>query len=75
MLKKLFCKHRWQPYAKRESSYFCDFVSYSDVGKWTDVIYKCSKCKRTKVRTFAPYHEERLWENLTEAEKILYKCS
>lgn len=73
MLKKLFCRHDWEPIEKRESAYHCDFVSYSDIGRWTDVLYKCNKCGKRKIRTFAPYTEERKWKDLTEGEKKVYR--
>ena len=64
-LKQLFCKHEYKKIAKRKSNYCSDYVMFSDLGDYEDVLYACKKCKKTKIEIINKhfYHE---WEKVDQ---------
>ncbi len=60
---KLFCKHTYKRIAKRKSSYCSDYVTFSDLGDYEDILYECIKCGKKKTKTFNKYlHHD--WEKI-----------
>ena len=62
-IKQLFCKHNYKKNAKRKSNYCSDYVMFSDLGDYEDILYKCEKCGKEKIKMINKhfYHE---WEKI-----------
>lgn len=62
-IKRLFCKHNYKKIAKRKSNYCSDYVMFSDLGDYEDILYKCEKCGKEKIKTINKHfcHE---WEKI-----------
>ncbi len=60
-IKQLFCNHNYKKIASRKSNYVSDYVTFSDYGDYKDILYKCQKCGKEKIKTINIrfYHE---WE-------------
>ena len=48
-LKQIFCKHNYEKIAHRPSIYTSDYIMFSDLGYYNDVLYECTKCKKRKM--------------------------
>lgn len=49
-IKRLFCKHEYQKVGVRKSNYCSDYVLFSDLGDYEDILYKCKKCDKKKIK-------------------------
>lgn len=48
-IKSLFCKHDYKLKAKRKSMTYCtDYLYFSDVGMYDELLYVCNKCGKNK---------------------------
>ena len=62
-LKQLFCEHEYKKIAKRKSNYCSDYIMFGDLGVYEDILYKCQKCGKQKIKTINKYsHHE--WKKI-----------
>lgn len=50
IFKQLFCKHNYKKIATRKSSYCSDYLYFSDLGDYEEILYECCKCGKTKIK-------------------------
>jgi hypothetical protein len=48
-IKQLFCRHNYKLILRRKSkSYTTDYINFSDLGMYDELLYKCTKCGKEK---------------------------
>lgn len=67
MLNKMFCKHDYKLIAKRKSNYCIDYITFSDVGDYVDLLYECKKCGKQQIKTLHKnLNYDLKWERVEE---------
>ena len=74
-IRRLFCFHVWKPVKRRVSNYCSDYQMFSDLGFYDDIMYKCVKCDKVKVKVVPneknPLHHE--WSDISDKDRCKTK--